>query len=132
MLYTFHPEHPKSPSLAGARDDCSYLFFKARLDCVWVLCCFFLYFPLKGLASKSKDVGEFLGGYYLFSVTWLALFVKIVSESTWLSWLRAIWFFSVFLLLQAPGSFAEVNSRECWLLILCLFVYCSAFKQLFL
>lgn len=46
--HTFPPERHKSPRRARTQDDCSYLFFKARLDCVWILCCFSLYFPPTG------------------------------------------------------------------------------------
>lgn len=61
-----------------AESNCSNSVFKTRPDCIWILFFFFL----KGLASKSKDVGEFLGGYSMFSLTWPRLFVKTISNSS--------------------------------------------------
>ena len=77
-LLHFSPKNEQKPEMQETQSNCSYLFFKTRLDCIWILCSFFFSFSWKDWLLK--DIGEFLGGYYIFSLTWLPLFAKTISN----------------------------------------------------
>lgn len=63
--------------------------------------------------SKRNDAGEFLGGYYMFSLTRPPVFVKTISDSSFcFLCFTQFGFLSLFFLLQAPGCTAGVNSQE--------------------
>lgn len=89
------------------QSNCSYLFFKTRLDCIWILCSFFFFsFSWKDwlLIKTLEFQGRLL---HIFSHAVASVCQKQSQIELAISYFMQFGFFSLLLLLQALGC-------SCW------------------